>query len=66
MPITELHSQPSIGDNLRVLRVMRRLSQKELGKRVGLPQSRIWQYENNYVAPPDDELAKIVKALSTG
>jgi transcriptional regulator with XRE-family HTH domain len=65
MPITELRGCPSSGDNLRVLRALRRLSQKELGKRVGLPQSRIWQYENNYATPSPNELTKIFNALST-
>jgi transcriptional regulator with XRE-family HTH domain len=64
MPITEL--QPvNVGGAMRVLRSARGISQKELGRRVGLSQSKIWQMENGYVKPSHKELAKIFGALST-
>jgi transcriptional regulator with XRE-family HTH domain len=63
MPITEV--SPSNGRALRILRNIKGLSQKELAKQVGLAQSKIWQFENNYATPTPEQLAKIFGCLST-
>ena len=44
------------GENLRRLRERQKLSQKELGRRVGRADSVISNYENNLKTPPLDVL----------
>lgn len=64
MPITEAGS--SSGAQLRVLRALRNVTQKTLAKQTGIPASKIWQIENNFIEPTQEQLMKIWKALSTG
>ena len=61
MPITELNGQA-----IKIARAMRGWSQRELGEKSGLKPWRIWSMENNVFPPRPNELASILKALTTG
>ena len=51
-------------DTMRIKRVTKRMSQWELAKKTGIPQSRISLIENYYVTPKKKELDLISKVLN--
>ena len=63
MPIAELSA--SKGGLLRILRATQNISQLQLAKRTGIPQSTICQIENDFAKPTVDQLTRIWAALST-
>ena len=52
-----------MGSRIKKIRLMRELTQKQLGDRVGLSDVRIRQYEMGIRRPKDDMLVKIARAL---
>lgn len=52
-----------IGDRIKKIRLMRELTQKQLGDRVGLSDVRIRQYEMGIRRPKEDMLIKLAQAL---
>jgi len=50
-------------DNIRIKRTIKRISQWDLAKKTGIPQSRISLIENCYVTPKKEELEKLAKCL---
>ena len=50
-------------NNLRTIRVLKRVSQWELSKQTEIPQSRISLIENNLVNPKTEEMVAIAGAL---
>lgn len=50
-------------NNLRTIRVLKRVSQWELSKQTEIPQSRISLIENNLVNPKTEERVAIAGAL---
>ena len=53
-----------IGNQIRIMRAKRRISQPELAKRTGLSQFIISFIETNKALPTDDQLARIREALA--
>ena len=53
------------GRTIRVLRVFRGWSQRELGQVTGIKPWRLWRLEQGLCAPRSDEITRIVGALST-
>jgi transcriptional regulator with XRE-family HTH domain len=62
MPLTET---PGNGAAVRVARAVRNLSQVELAKLTGLPNSRIFQIEHGLARPTPEEWCKIWNALTS-
>ena len=54
----------TIGERIQLVRKAAGLSQKELGKRLGVSGSMIGQYENNLRRPKRETLEKIAKAMN--
>lgn len=54
----------NIGDSIRKYRKKARLSQRELGERLGVSQQHIAQYENGKRTPKYDTIKKISSALN--
>ena len=54
------------GHAIKLGRTMRNLTQRQLAEAAGLKQHRLWTIENDRDTPRPDELAKILKVLSTG
>ncbi len=54
----------TVGDRIQLCRKATGISQKELGKRLGVSGSMIGQYENNFRKPKLDTLWKISSALN--
>lgn len=54
---------PEIGDNIRMARLRQRLSQRELGKRLGVSHAAISDIERAETTPDLDTLAVIADAL---
>ena len=54
------------GENIRVLRIWRNWSQRELGVATGLTPWRIFKLEKGLCAPRAEEMNKIFEALKTG
>ena len=52
-----------MGNRIKKIRLLRGLTQKQLGDRVGLSDVRIRQYEMGVRRPKDDMLVKIARAL---
>ena len=50
--------------DIRLQRVQRRISQWELAKRTGISQSRISLFENGYIELKDEEVDRIMDALT--
>jgi predicted transcriptional regulator len=50
-------------DEMRSIRVLKRITQYELRIATGIPQSKISLIENGLVKPRDDEKKRIAKAL---
>ena len=61
MPITEL-----CGRAIQIGRALKGWSQRELGERAGIKPWRVWSIENDVLPARPNELAKILKALTTG
>lgn len=55
----------SVGKNIRTIRKERGLTQKELGKLLGVSQAAIGQFENANANLQFETVAKIAKALNT-
>ena len=49
--------------NIRIIRVLQRISQWELARITGVAQSKISLFENGYMHPKFEELQKIATAL---
>jgi len=54
----------NFGENLKNLRKAKKLSQKQLGDRVGVSESIVSRYESGEVSPPIDTLCKMAKELN--
>lgn len=52
-----------VGHKIKELRIMKSLTQKELGQRMGISQQQISQYENGKLNPKIETLQKIADAL---
>jgi transcriptional regulator with XRE-family HTH domain len=55
--------QMAIGERLRNLRKEKKLSQKDIGERTGLPQSYLSLVENGHTTPGIQTLEKLARAL---
>ena len=53
------------GNSIRVMRVVRGLSQRRLGKLVAIQPWRIFRIEHELVQPREDELARLLGALTS-
>lgn len=53
----------TVGDNIRKFRKQKKMTQKELGNKLGISQSAINQFENNKTAPKLTTIIKIADAL---
>lgn len=53
----------TIGENIKRIRKERGLSQKELGERLHMTQSAIWQFESDKTSPKSETIKKIANAL---
>jgi transcriptional regulator with XRE-family HTH domain len=51
-------------ENIRTFRVLRKISQLELGQTAGIVQSKISLFERGYLRPSLDELRRIAEALN--
>ena len=54
----------TVGENIRRIRKEKHLSQRELGKKLGISQQMIGQYENNPTPPKLETVRKIAKVLN--
>lgn len=54
-----------MGNNIRIKRALQNISQWEVAKLTGLPQSRISLIENDLVIPKFKELKKLADVLDT-
>ena len=61
--LNNLSMDKTIGDNIKQFRKDKGLSQKELGKKIGVSQQMIAQYESNKREPKLQTLVKIATAL---
>lgn len=52
-----------IGENIREIRKLKGMTQKELGNKLGISQSAINQFENNKTAPKLQTIEKLAIAL---
>lgn len=52
-----------LGERIKELRLLRNMTQKELGNAIGLNAPRIGQYEVNFRKPKKDTLKAIADAL---
>ena len=57
------HIKVSIGDSVRIVRELQEMSQNELAKRSGLPQSTISAIENDRIALGVERAKVIARAL---
>ena len=55
----------SFGENLKVLRKLNKLSQKEFAVKMGTTQQRVSEWECNKVEPSLYNIIKIIKVLNT-
>ena len=53
------------GNVIRVLRVVRGLSQRELGQRAGIAPHKVFRIEHVLDTPTEEELSKLMGALTT-
>ena len=53
----------TVGDNIRKFRKQKKMTQKELGNKLGISQSAINQIENNKTAPKLTTIIKVADAL---
>lgn len=61
--LNEQELKKYVGNRIREERRKRRISQKELGERIGVKHNTISQYENATNAPEQDSLFRISRAL---
>lgn len=54
----------SIGDNIKKYRKLNKLTQKELGEKIGKKAITVRQYESGYIEPPTSVLMKIGEVLN--
>lgn len=54
-----------LGNRIKELRNSKKISQAELGKRIGVGKTTISNYETGYSAPDNETLKKIADVLST-
>jgi len=69
MPIVSTSQRPEDlldGPTIRKWRTLYGWTQRGLALRTGLSSQRIWKFENNVEKPRVEEMAAIVRALSTG
>lgn len=59
----EMNLKKYVGNKIREERKKKRISQKELGERIGVKHNTISQYENATNSPEQDSLFKIARAL---
>lgn len=59
------HTNPVSMDSLRVVRVMKKLSQRELAQAAGITPARLWKLENGVAQPKEDELFKLLGVLTS-
>jgi transcriptional regulator with XRE-family HTH domain len=57
------HTSVSVGESVRIIRELQELSQNELAKRTGLPQSTISAIENDRVALGVERAKVLARAL---
>ena len=50
-----------IGENIREIRKLKGMTQKELGNKLGISQSAINQFENNKTAPKLTTIIKVAE-----
>ena len=55
----------TLGENLKALRELNRLSQKEFANRLNTTQQRVSEWECNKVEPSLYNILKIIKVLNT-
>ena len=55
----------SFGENLKVLRKLNKLNQKEFAVKMGTTQQRVSEWECNKVEPSLYNIIKIIKVLNT-
>lgn len=53
-------------NTIRIVRIIRGWSQRELAEASGIPAWRVWRLEQGISPPRPDEIQKIWTALSTG
>lgn len=53
------------GNAIRIMRIVKGLSQRELGQLAGLAPHKVFRIEHALDAPTDEEVAKLLGALST-
>ena len=53
----------TVGENIKRIRKEKGLTQKELGERLKMTQSAIWQFENDKTSPRIETIEKIASAL---
>ncbi len=51
------------GEQVRILRTLKGLSQRELGRIVGISYTVIYQIENSYAQPSEAARAALIEAL---
>lgn len=59
----KVHIKVSVGESVRIIRELQELSQNELARRSGLPQSTISAIENDRIALGVERAKVIAKAL---
>ena len=59
----EIGDKVTVGDNIRKFRKQKKMTQKELGNKLGISQSAINQFENNKTAPKLTTIIKVADAL---
>ncbi|MCI9084434.1 MAG: helix-turn-helix domain-containing protein [Bacilli bacterium] len=57
--------QYDFGLRLKKLRKKKKLSQTELGRKIGVTKSTIYRYESNTLSPPLDKAVELVRILDT-
>ena len=55
----------TFGDNLKALRELNKLSQKEFANKLGTTQQRVSEWECNKVEPSLYNILRIIKVLNT-
>ncbi|AMW99241.1 helix-turn-helix domain-containing protein [Rummeliibacillus stabekisii] len=62
--MNEIELKKYVGNRIKEERKKRRMSQKELGEKIGVKHNTISSYENATNAPEQESLFKIAKALN--
>lgn len=53
------------GETIRVMRIVRGFSQRELGQRAGIAPHKVFRIEHAVDAPTEEELGKLMGVLTT-